>query len=852
MTSQNMSLHTVNTPFRILIAFVVQILIVTAAPVGICLHAYSPEAPAEKIECFEFEKVERAGPDYRFFPSGGRSVVVTAYRFRGTIPYRPALAPTHPEFEKLLKLYEETARATPSTRPYLNPKILAMRGQAAGVAKQAESVAALPSITVADGSKLVGCTMSKIEDGFVSIRHQDGISKVSLKELDAAEKKGLNSTTDEWSLDDPSVTPKDSTGKFAKIVFKNGRLLKKAKFKEVADGNLVFMADGKSVSVPVDQFPGELSVLGDEVVELLAPVKKNSNPEPSVASSGGAVFQNSLGMKFAPVPIKGGATDGQNVLFSIWETRQKDFKAFVDATGYDATKSIDPPLLARMRGLRSDGITMKNHWADCGFEITPDHPVNWMSWQDGRAFCKWLTEKERADGIISKNQKYRLPSDHEWSCAVGIGTKENALASPEEKNGEITLFPWGPSWPPPENFGNYQDGLNQDGLKVDRFEYTSSVGSFRPNEFGIYDMSGNVLEYCEFVGKHRNLHHLWRGGSFCQGFINNGESLQLSYRSLLDHWLDESRSIDTGFRCVLVTEVDDVGKSKQAATDESEALMKMGDEASKEGWASKELLQALKHYDKAEELGHPEAAKKIRKVMFWLAENNLEKEDEDKSETARWYREAAERGSARAQWGLAKCLYSGHGVDADTVESVKWAQQAAKNGLLDAQMGVAGSYRRGVGVLKHLKTAAEWYRKAAERGLPEAQYELGFFIGLGDAPPERGKSARESELEWYEKAAYQQVVEAQFSMGLAYESGNGLAKDLVKAYMWLSLASARQKNTPLDAIAYNPKNVLKSISKEMSDQQIQEGERMLADWKPKHPIAWRSREIEELSRNDAD
>lgn len=298
------------TPFRILIAYALQVIIGTAAPVGICLHAYSPQAPAEKIECFEFEKVERAGADYRFFPRADKSVVVTAYRFRGTILYKPDLAPTHPDFDKQLKIYETTARATPSTRAFLNPKILAMRSQSAAVAKQAESVAALPAITLPDGSKLVGCTVSKIEGGFVSVRHQNGVRKISLKELDATEKKALNSTTDEWSLDEPSVTLKDSTGTFAKIVFKNGLLLKKAKFKEIAEGNLVFIADGKSVSVPADQFPGELSVLGEEVVKTLSPVKEEANPKPAVASSSGhdspmpaeqgdASAQFDMGMKYA-------------------------------------------------------------------------------------------------------------------------------------------------------------------------------------------------------------------------------------------------------------------------------------------------------------------------------------------------------------------------------------------------------------------------------------------------------------------------------------------------------------------------------------------------------------------------
>ena len=265
-------------PFRILLAIALQCLIATADPIGICLHAYSPEAPVDKIECFEFEKVERAGADYRFFPRSDNSLVVTAYRYRGTIPYRSNLAPTHPEFSKLLKLYEETARATPSTRVFLNHRILAMQTQAAQAAKQREGVGELPTITLADGSKLVGCRMTKIDKGMVSIMHQGGIRKVDIKELDDTGKKALTATADGWSLEDPSATPKDSSGTFEKIVFKNGLLLKNAKFKELSDGALVFLADGKSVSVPADQFPGELSVLGEEVVATLMPAKTVAAP----------------------------------------------------------------------------------------------------------------------------------------------------------------------------------------------------------------------------------------------------------------------------------------------------------------------------------------------------------------------------------------------------------------------------------------------------------------------------------------------------------------------------------------------------------------------------------------------
>ncbi len=51
-------------------------------------------------------------------------------------------------------------------------------------------------------------------------------------------------------------------------------------------------------------------------------------------------FINSLGMKFVPVPVNGGPTDGKRVLFCICQTRVKDLSAFVDATGHDATTGM--------------------------------------------------------------------------------------------------------------------------------------------------------------------------------------------------------------------------------------------------------------------------------------------------------------------------------------------------------------------------------------------------------------------------------------------------------------------------------------------------------------------------------
>ena len=153
-------------------------------------------------------------------------------------------------------------------------------------------------------------------------------------------------------------------------------------------------------------------------------------------------YENSLGMKFVPVA-------GTDVLFSIWDTRVKDYAVFAEETGTDIVRP--------------------------SFAQTPTDPVVLVSWEEAQAFCKWLTEKERSEGKIGKNDTYRLPTDAEWSVAVGT-----------------TQFPWGDEWPPPKGVGNYDPSL-----RVDTFVNTSPVGWLTANRFGLYDMGGNVWQWCE-------------------------------------------------------------------------------------------------------------------------------------------------------------------------------------------------------------------------------------------------------------------------------------------------------------------------------------------------------------------
>ena len=99
-----------------------------------------------------------------------------------------------------------------------------------------------------------------------------------------------------------------------------------------------------------------------------------------------------------------------------------------------------------------------------------------MSWDDAVEFCKRLSKYT--------NREYRLPSESEWEYACRARTTTpfyfGKTISTEQANYN----------------GNYTYG---NGKKGKYHEQTTDVGIFPPNDFGLYDMHGNVLEWCEDV-----------------------------------------------------------------------------------------------------------------------------------------------------------------------------------------------------------------------------------------------------------------------------------------------------------------------------------------------------------------
>lgn len=246
----------------------------------------------------------------------------------------------------------------------------------------------------------------------------------------------------------------------------------------------------------------------EEAARVAAEKKANEAALAARRFTAGKPWFNSLGIKLVPVGP---------AMVAIWECRYSDYDAFVKETKYAGGTG----------------------WKSPGFKQEDSHPVVNVSWDDAQAFCKWLTEKETKDTLIS-GYKYRLPTDQEWSAAAQLSGE--AGGSPAERDHKITgIYPWGIAWPPPAGAGNYENKVS-----YDRFDHTSPVATFLPNAYGIYDLGGNVWEWCDDSMDAAQKGKVVRGGSY-QGYEPG-----LLYSSTRKAFGSSERKNDVGFRIVMV------------------------------------------------------------------------------------------------------------------------------------------------------------------------------------------------------------------------------------------------------------------------------------------------------------
>jgi formylglycine-generating enzyme required for sulfatase activity len=268
---------------------------------------------------------------------------------------------------------------------------------------------------------------------------------------------------------------------------------------------------GETVTLQVEWLPGKVQVVRGRRV-----IGSREMPLP-------AAFTNRLGMEFVLVPAGKAWLGG-----SKGRPGGKEVQVAQDfyMGKYEVTQEEWRKVLGRSPSHFSRGGSGKEAVKEVPDEDLNRFPVEMVSWEDAQQFLHELNDRARENVWL-----YRLPTEAEWEYACRGGP------CPMRADSAFDFYPDGPANQLRPDQANFQNG---NGLKR-----PCKVGSYRPNRLGLYDMHGNVWEWCDGLLKAADgtSHRVYRGG----GWYADPDSCRANGRGA---YLPSTRRGDIGLRVV--------------------------------------------------------------------------------------------------------------------------------------------------------------------------------------------------------------------------------------------------------------------------------------------------------------
>lgn len=246
-------------------------------------------------------------------------------------------------------------------------------------------------------------------------------------------------------------------------------------------------------------------------------------------ASGGVAPQKAVYVAFVTVPVIGRTWMGS-----------LDSEKWLKETEKRVAVELTEPFMISMTEITQRqcrevmGVTP---WVGKPYGRSGDHlPATWVTWHEAVSFCETLTAQLRDSGELPRGECFRLPTEAEWECACRGGTMSAYSFGNNES--QLGQYAW------------FKENTQRKGEP-----FAHSVGTKSHNPWGLYDMHGNVMEWCSDwygseltggtnpKGPSQGTHRVCRGGSWGHEAIDCRSASRFSIAA-------EERNGFVGFRVV--------------------------------------------------------------------------------------------------------------------------------------------------------------------------------------------------------------------------------------------------------------------------------------------------------------